>query len=625
MSATPGITLGQVELTAGTPIGDAPYWFQAMGEDYSLGTPVPVDQAVDTLLQDGSKVVTTGHDNREVSFIVKVCGSDLDVLSQGETALFLECARPNTLTVVPWDGIGATTVFDVWTSTLEPYYDDMLELRRMERAYRLTLTCAPFGRSESEVVDAGIVATGAASVQINACDSLTGWTVSPLGGSGGTLSIDTTTKFEGTGSIKIAPASSSSQRLSDSTWLATSEVAVTVSGLSLDLTTTPFVSVTCFVRYFNSHSARCLVDGNEVPLMSTQTRTTGGGAWRTYYFRSTDAAVSSLSFVVTAATVTGDPASANPYTPPADYGIRIDDIRRSGVLPSSSSTGRESTRLVKIDGSARTQASLQISHETAGLGDVLVYTNPVLSPTGYTPELRRWRASGPATPNADANSISGFTETISATTPTVFEIPADPLPRGGYLLFARVRASGSGSVKTAFTYTVATHVGSSLLGSRSYTGFPASAPVGSFSIVALGGLTLPPVDVAPGSNATVQLSITEASGGVVVDELWVFAMGDDAALTQVACGTGAPALGTSNNRLWIDSPSVASDGLPEMWMGTALDRTDAYHAGTSAVSWTMHSFAPPQAMVFVANSGGANPSVSVRHFPRWMTHAGLLA
>lgn len=601
----------------GLDLTSGPY--ETLGEDARFGDPQPLTTSMRGLLQDGSRVTVAGHDNRDMFFRVKLSAANGLELADLEAALVLATTGKFPLAWTPPDGWGPTTIFDVQHCELTFLFDDFAETR-VERTYGLAMNALPFGRSVDEVLTSALVAGAGVDTQINAADSTTGWAAATGAGAGengvSAITADTTQKVEGTASLRVTTASSSVARVDGSTYRYTHDSGVTLSGLSLNLSTTPYVQVSAWVAFSSTHRVRAYVDGVEIPMVASRART---GTWRTYYFYSVDPSVSALTFRVTQSAVvqTSDPYGAPPL--PAEWKIRLDDVRRSGTIPTSSSTGRQSTREVAVDGSSRTVASLSVSHATTGLGDVLVYTSTALS-RGGTPDLSQWRISGP-TQVTGSDMISGKNTTFDATIAEVFEFPADPLPRGGYLLVGRLTSSGTNK---RLTYTVATKVGSGLIGSKTYTSRVIQPTGVGYKFVTLGALILPPTDVPAGSSNLIQLSITDptsASSATRRDELWILSMEDGAALSIINCGgTGAATLGTANSKLWLDTPSVDKP-VPTAWLGAAADKSDAYHAGDAADSWSLHSFAPPTTRVFVANSGGANPEVALRYFPRWHTNA----
>src|SRR5690349_20716790 len=89
------------------------FWFGVTGEDLDFGEPQPIDVTLSSLMVDGSRTVTTRHENRTIALRVQVHAPDGLGLADGEAALTaLEGAR-TTLSWTPPDGYGPTSVFRV--------------------------------------------------------------------------------------------------------------------------------------------------------------------------------------------------------------------------------------------------------------------------------------------------------------------------------------------------------------------------------------------------------------------------------------------------------------------------------------------------------------------------------
>lgn len=144
-----GLLFGDLELVDTLTGWSANYTVETLADDASWGNPQPVEVAIKSLLQDGSIVATTGHDNREAFLRVRLKSGDGIGLALAEQALNAEVGRLNTLTWTPPDGFGPPTVFEVVTSSLEHVFDDVDELR-LQRTYGLRLVCHPFARSVAE-------------------------------------------------------------------------------------------------------------------------------------------------------------------------------------------------------------------------------------------------------------------------------------------------------------------------------------------------------------------------------------------------------------------------------------------------------------------------------------------
>ena len=544
---------------------------------YSLnrGTPEPVVRLVDSLLQDVQHEVVDGWSNRTQTALIAIDAPTSDLRSTYEELLHQETQKTlTTLEVTPPDGNGVTTVFDVLWSRMDPVEDEW-GIRELQgkRLWQVTFQAAAWGRSKELVVDEAISTGSGADTPINTCDSLTGWST---GGGPGTLALDTTIKFEGTASIRLnggevtyAPSAVSADHR-----VATRSGVFELTGLAQDLSTTPFVSLKVDSTT-STATARMFVDGVEVDLVSTIRTGNNIQGWTAFVFDVPDSSVATVRLEVTRSALAYKPGEPDGWA--YDTTLRIDDLRKSpsqGLVMAT--TGRELVRNLKVRGSAPTPGSLEIAHETQGLGHVLVYSNPALAADGYTPDLRRWRVTGPVTPTADAALISGFTSVLgdrnvepgtADDVPEVIEVPVDILPRGSYQLLAR-----------AYQDNVFTDVQIKVSAKLANGAIVASRTIRNQSVPMIGGfyiftadLTLPLVDAPAGSDAMIRFEFIDMSRSEIGerwDEMFLLHMDDeDAALTIVACGEGTAALGAANSRLWIDAPMIGNRD-PEIWVGT---------------------------------------------------------
>lgn len=146
------------------------YRFDTLGANASFGNAVPVSEVISSLMADGDLTTTTRFGNRVATFDVKITAEDAGALAAGEAALMAEVDKVNTLTWhVPF---GAPTVFEVVRSWPEHQFDDFAEVKRLQRTYRISFECLPFGRSVASVTKSW---TGPA--EVSPLTSMTGLTV----------------------------------------------------------------------------------------------------------------------------------------------------------------------------------------------------------------------------------------------------------------------------------------------------------------------------------------------------------------------------------------------------------------------------------------------------------------
>jgi hypothetical protein len=589
----PSLVLGAFNLTDWS--GSA-YQTQVIAEGTSKGSPVPLEVAVKSWLQDGSIVVTQGYDNRTVTLRVKLRGLTLTAVSQAEAALFAELGKPNKLTWTP--ASGPATVFMVVTSSMDhaPSTDEDIAEGLAAypwRTYNIRLLCEAFTQSASESVSTALGSTGATTTTLDACAATTGWTgtidggsVTPTAPSGavlltGTVSAKTSHSFS---LQKTFAATTSSTNLLQVDWQKPS------GGIGI---TDTFAT-----------RLRATGDGTALEVVAE------GSNPATGYTRTW--------FKVTASTLAVTRFDWSGYFPTGgSVQLAIDNVAVTNVNPIIGN-GRQSLRSIKVGGSARAPGTLVILGGSTALGNgVIAYVYGAdSSATGYTPPLRPWRTSG-NTVTTNTALVSGASEPLNGGTVT-FTIPIDQfVPKGSYVLMARMMTSGGGTATVSWTAstTVGSNTVNSIAGSQSVT------MTAAYQNFALAKLILPTNDVGlDSSGGTLQVTLT-ASAACTYDEAWLF-HSDLGALIQVDCGTNAV---TGGKRLFIDSPSVA-EPRPTVRMSsasvpsTATDRSGAFTPAT-VQAWQIPRYSPPQVNLFLVTPNVADPTIYFVYFKHWHTNA----
>jgi hypothetical protein len=571
---------------------------QVMAEGTSRGNPVPIEVAVKSWLQDGSIVVTQGHDNREVRVRVRFIQADLTALATLEAALFAELEKPNTLTWTPANG--PASVFVVVTSSLEQE-DDFLGEQSDDpwRTYSIRLVCEAFVRSASETVAAALAANGTTTTLVNDGSATTNWT--------GAVNGVSTTPTVSSGAIKVTNGSAVYGAVTVSATLTTSITTSSTKYLVVDWK--PEMSS-------NGNSLRAFGDGVELSR-AAETVSPTAGFIRTWFGPVAASSIAALRLDHLTSILSpvdgGYDGSAA-----AIRSLYIDNINRTDIKPSLG-TARQLLRAVPIGGSARSGASLAVEHSTNALGDVLVYVYPN-SAVAYSPPLRPYRVAGGATTTSDSTLVSGARDAINGATAT-FDVPVSQLVAGGHLLV--VRAYSNILAAATLSWTASTRIGSTALGSTvSGSRACTSAEISGPAILALGKVVLPTVDASPSSASTVvRITITAtSSGGVDLDEAWLFNTEIGALIGPVACGSGAAASGGPARRLFIEPPSISTP-RPRLLIGHAADRSDAFYPAGALGGWQFPEFKPPSVNVLTVTTNALDASVTVRNFNRWHTHA----
>lgn len=558
ITGDPKLTFGELNLFGENEYNGREFTLHMQGDDYDFGAPQPFDVWIKTLLKDGSLVVTESHDNREVSLRVTLEAGDADALQAGEEALFLECSRPSTFEFTPPDEFAATTVFVVVTSHLVPVIEDDLDERRRIRVYGLTLVCEPWTRSVDEITEIATptgVTTTVATV-VDECTSLTGFTGSH------TMSV-----------VASGNAVRTSRTHADSAatfWiLRTGSIVLTQPYIRVKASTNP-----------SGNPVWITIGGVDYYPVTSQS----GNYW----------------FEVPAGTYPSIKVSfAKPYTPPvgrpSTYPDYLDVYAIHQTNNNRFGTRKELQQIIDIAGSARTPGNLTVSHDTTGLGDVIIYTYPP-DLVAYSPGLTQYRTAGGAL-TADTACVSGSREAISGN-PT-YTIPQDQLPAGSYQVLARMRNSSTGWQ----TITIDTWVGSVLAPQVSVkVNFPVA---NTWYIFPLDVIQLPPVRIRPGAAGDVNVKLSSPSATVLLDMPWIFHT--EGEITIMAAGAELTAE--------VQSPTPVDPG------GMAYIG-DKYPYGTALAALGRHDFLPPQTVVYVVTTDTEDAEAALTYYPRWFTHAG---
>ncbi|MBS45289.1 MAG: hypothetical protein CMH83_19395 [Nocardioides sp.] len=589
----------QPSLVDPDPTEDIDWWLSIEGTSFETGDPEPVERTLTTMLQDGSLVVTERVDNREMpELLITVHAPDADALAAGEAYLVAEVGRRNELEWQPPDAWGAPTVFDVVTSSLGFRADDIVEVLHCRRTYALRIVAHPHARSVEEIVVAAVSAGDPAEISdtaVDTCDSTTGWSVN----SGFPLDV-----YDGVVRTQQTNTTNSGRRFHELTRTG----AFSTGG-------DEFLYVDWAAGAGNRYvdASAFFIDGALVAPVATIPADRDGYT-RTILPAPADGTVTTLA--VRAWT---EPRTTKAYT----SSLWIDEVGHTNgwVVPG---TGRQLARSLRVAGSVRTEGSLQVSHDTDDLGNVLVYTYPDgKSAAPYLPPLRTWRTSG-GTVTSDTDAVSRARETLEVD--TVFEVPVANLIRGTHQLIAMLRADTAGTYNIAWSVSLPrdSYPHGLLSGTARFT-----VGVGAedqWRPVRLAQVPLPPIAAAQDASRVVQITIAAADAAaevVELDEAWIFNT-EAGALTQVLGLDDIYVVGYGCNRLWIDTPTLDVPH-PMIWRGWAEDRSDAQYAGAETFGgWSIHTMHPGRMVVFTVATGAPNHDVSLTYPPRWHSHARRL-
>lgn len=586
MNLDPRVVFGDLDLT------DYPY--SILMDEGDDGVAQNAYQSIDTELRDGTIVSRTHTENREVTRVVMVEGSDLLEVAESTAALARECEKPlNTLALDPGDGYGPPKVYETFTAQIAevalPGGDNA-----NVRLFQVTWPALPFARSVDPFTVTGVTSTGTTTTTVNDASSATGWSalLGTFGSGGGevTVTVDSTNQ---------TPSAQPS--------------LVLTPGSPVDMAAFPFFVIKWRIPYplgtFDPAPA-VYADGSPLGrVASTYDNATG---FYTSTYSCPDASVASLRIQSGRVTsYSGGGITTGTFN--------VTEVSKSDVAPSAS-TKRQKVTAAEIPGSARTPASLSVSHASSALGNVLVYTCPELA-TGYTPALSTWVLTAGTTVSG---TISG--SEFSATSSARFEVPARTLPAGEYQLIAHARRNSSASPgPVTFTSSCQVFVGGvavdpiqSRITVHSLANVAATTPRGYIS---LGSFTLPPTDLPEGTAATVRVTIDDDLSLAAYDEAWLFYMPDDGstALSQVDCSTGTPAAGGPSNRLWLQAADVDYP-YPRALVGTQADFSDARGVSGLVSNWSEHNVPAGPNFAFVVTPGAEDAVTEWSGYARWHTH-----
>lgn len=546
------------------------WWWDVYGSDFQTGAPEPLEVTMRTLLQDGARVITQGYGNREVTFYAVVGGVNSAALATAERMLALHLGRRGELGWTPPDGWAPETVFDIETSSMTwgspGDDDDLIEVQQNERVYQLRFVCQPFVRTADPVVVPAVPVPVEALDEdvLDAGTATTRWAarIGTLTDGGAYLQVGGT-RNPRPAFTPVAP---------------------------VDISAQPYIALT---TQFGG-APYCDVNGFRATLVGSEYATIGASNATRYYWRTTQTVVNSIEFGVD-------------FASPSSF--RFTNLRVRN-LPPYSGTLRQSRRTIEVQGSTRTQGSLQVTAPdgdspdlTDGLGTVIFYSSTL--PTAI-PSLRPFRVSGPNTPAAEATAVSGFVESLGSTGP-VFDVPISALAPGKCQILARMYdASGASGGTYAVTWNAQTRIDGVNVGPVTTGATTVALVDNEVKVVSLGTADLPPTDLPNESDAVIRINISGSS--VQYDEVWLLNL-DHGALTIVEAGT--------HKRVWIETANNVRP-RPAIYIGDDEDRSDAFHDPTLVAAWGTHEFASPITNALVVTPGCENADVGFEYFPRYM-------
>lgn len=592
---TGSLRFGALDLT--DPTGN--YSIEALGTDSgtTFGNPEAIVTELRSLLQYGSLVFHEGMENRGPVIAVAVRGADMAETAQAEAALVAELFKPNELVYTP-DGWASGTVYDILFSELEPGWDDLTVALRSEVVYLIRLTAGPYVHSEAVTTTPALAASGTTTTDVDTMSATTGWTAAVNG------AAVSPTSASGALSVTSAPLDG------------TVTVSLTRTGA---ITTSP---TKYLVVDWKSGARASLAVGTAFSAVAdgvTLTKVASAPSPTAGYTRTTFEVAAASVAAVTFTLVTDSPHPG--MLPLIERSLTLDLLTRSDVRPTLGSA-KQQIRTIKVGGSVPTIGSLSVEHETSALGDVIVYTYPD-DDGQYAPPCRNYRVSGP-TPVADAGAISGFVDVID--TETAYEVPVAATPRGAYLVMGRVGRNDGTTGTHSVTWTYAPRINGVVPpGSSVVTKTTEFTTTSNLDLVTLGMIDdLPATRMAEHGSAVTRFTVVSANpagDNLNFDELLLFNL-TIGRRTHGKFGTAAPSAGGASNRLWIESPSLANQGLGEYLRGFAANQADAFSAYPTLLTPGVHEFEPPGVKVYTLATNPTTPvNVAFAHRNAWLHHA----
>lgn len=600
------LIVGDTDVIGNLPTLDPlPYIIETMAEGTDWGDADAIVAEIRAQILDGEVATVSSYENREATVRVRITGDDGDALAQGEAALMAEVNRGrNTLAWVPKLAAAEPCVFDVVYSVLAFELEDLLETKRIQRIYVLTLACLPFPRTEKKVLIENLpvpttsTGSGVAPTNVDSGSSTTNWT-----GQDTAVVTAETPSWAGGNTVVVGRRNGAT-----ACRIYRSNVPAATGGRQF-LRVTGWGLWSAIGGKIYAQAALKWAMGTGDPVYITPVA---------YTYKASSGFFDALFYLPSG--LTGNRLRiAMSYTGPHPANVHhsalaINGIDWVGDAPFTSTT-RQMSRTLPVYGAARTEGELEVralavdgvTPEQLG-PHTLVYTRA--AGAGVQPPLRTWRTAGMTT-TADAALVSGAREALAAVTLT-YVVPADLVKPGTYQIVARARCSNTNAQTLTVTASTAT-TDASLLPTNTASisrtlNFTAAS---TWQFVSIGEMTLPTVE-AGHTAANLTLTIQSATANVVdLDEAWIFNT-DDGQLTLVdTSGSGVSMLRIAGATLDRPQPSV--------WVGTA-DGTAVVNAGVRVLWRGSHQFNPGDVEVFTVTTTTARARAALRYYPRAHTH-----
>lgn len=575
---------GQLEVT------DWPYGFE-FGAQFGAGE--NVYEALAGLLGDGESVTSTRTSNREFEFVVWVEAPTLEQVEDPETALIAEAERPrNELTIHPGDG-ATPFVLETFRAQVEHDRSEDAERAGMRR-FVLTVKALPFARSVnptlSEVIASPPPPAAPIIVTVDDCNSTAGWSALP------------------------APITHASGYVYNTTWAPGRYRATLTRAGSVDMTTTPYL----IVEWHRSKRDWTPIWTPPVLNYTTQEGPLTAQFWvRPVQTKIIDKTWAQSIYILPAQVLPRLEFTASTMHRSEDHRLHIRNIERSDQMPAPRATGHQASRSITVGGSARTQATMHLWHDSDPLGDTLIYTSSTLN------GMFSCDAFLTSTAVSAGGTVSSTGKSMAS--PVMYEVPAslfNPDVSTGYLIMARLQREGTGAITTEVDPIIGDPFGTGVIaiaGGEQNTIRPPSMTGQTF--VCLGAFNLPPRRV-DSEDAAVRVTVTldSPTGTPVLDDLWMVDI-ETGSLTWVNGNlNGDP---TSANlawgHMWVEPPSLDAP-LPRVRTAHDVYGRYGYEMFPSALG--KHDFPPGDVHVYSVSTTATESKIQLEYYERWRLNAG---
>lgn len=559
LELTPIIKLGDLDLTS------EPY---SVIMDYELGAGEVAYESLASMMLDGELVYSPRTGNRELQITVAIEGPTLGEIASAAAALQKECDKQrNVLTLDPGDPLTVPSAYDTFRAQMTQQRNDVHE-QNLIRLFDLTIPAEPWARSTVLTTRPATVPDSTLTI-VDDCSSATGWSSAesaPVVSSGAVVTAEATgDKFAG---MDRAGA--------------------------ISMSTRPYL----VIDWTTSVPANMVVYGHQKDEVM-RTPSPFGASWTRSYYYIPEGLPSGVGFIAGALPLGGT--------------LSVTQVATTQSLPDSSTAGHQQSLAIVPGGSARTQAQIEVAHATAGLGEVTVFTAPLGQ--AYNPGARRWLVS------SDTVIVSADGNYQTITGPSIYDVPVATLPKGGYVVAARMACTTTSSA--SIVWNAQTRLGGVNIGDYQGDSTVCEFTANKWHVFPLGMVTLPPARVGPGGviRIGIQRDASDTETIYLHDVLLFHESGD---LTIVDCGLGTGASGGPSNRLRILPPS-ADDPAGAIDIASSSSWSDSYGAGAKASQRPPrgHVLHPDGTSVWVMAEGtptNSPASVTLSWYKRGHTH-----